>query len=113
IGSLGDGVKLPHQLSGLRIVGADEALFLAVLVAQAAAQALDHLTLGDDGSAAGAVGAVGAVADDRVPLVLAGPRVQGENLRLSRGYVDLVVVNCQAALRVAGGGLEIGRASCR
>ena len=63
------------------------------------------LPLRDDGSAAGAVGAVGAVADRGIPHVLAGARIQREDLRRPGGHVDLVVVNRQAALRVAGGGL--------
>src|SRR6185503_13541693 len=57
IGALGDGVELPDQLSGLRVVGADETLLLAILIAQASAEALDHFALRDDGSAAGAVSA--------------------------------------------------------
>ena len=103
IARFGDGVELPDQLSGLRVVGADEALLLAILIARAAAQALDHLALGDNGSAAGAVVAQGAVADRGLPHFLAGTRIQREDDGRSGRHVDFVVVDRQPALRVPGG----------
>src|SRR5579872_886813 len=105
IGSLGDGVELPDQLSGLRVVGADEALFLSILIAQSAPETLEHLALRDNRPAAGTVGAVGAVADRGLPHFLAGSRIQRVDYCRPGGYVDLVVVNREAALRVACGRL--------
>src|SRR5262249_16926881 len=67
------------------------------------AQALNHVTLGDQRSAGGAITAVAAVADHGIPAKHAGARVQSVDVRVSGGDVDLVVVHRQPALGIAGG----------
>ena len=101
---LRDGVELPDQLAGLGVIGADETFLFAVLIASIRAEALNHLPLIDDRTAAGAVTAFGAIADDGVPDVLAGARIEREYVGIAGGDVNLVVVDRHAALRVAGGG---------
>src|SRR6516162_4910851 len=98
---LGDGVKLPEQLAGPSVIGADETFFVAVLGTEVAAQTLDHLALCDEWAARGAVIAVGTVADNRIPDVVAGAGIERENVRLPGRDEHLVVINRQAALRVA------------
>src|SRR6185369_11323502 len=88
-------VEAPNLFAGLGVVGADEALLPAVLLATA--QALDQLAFHGDRSAGGGVLVLGAVADNGLPDHFAVARIESDQVRFAAGHVDVVAVDRDAA----------------
>ncbi len=95
----GHRVEAPELVPILRVVGADEALLLAV--ARAVAQALHDLAADHERAARGAEIPFRAIADDRLPNDLTGAGVQRHEPCVARRREDLVVIDREAAHRGA------------
>src|SRR4030095_15795135 len=80
----GDRVESPELLAGLRVVGADEALLLDVLLT--AAHALDDFSFGDERTARTAA----AVWHQCVPGNFSGPRVERHEMGVAHRDIYLV-----------------------
>src|SRR5207247_10699447 len=92
-----NGVEPPGLFASSRIVGADEAFFFPVR--GAIAKPLDQLSLGDERATAGAVAPFRPIADDSFPDRLAGPCVEGDQVRIARCRKNLVVIHRYPAKR--------------
>ena len=90
----GNGVGAPHLGAGAGVVGRHPAAGVEVIAAGHAG----HDAPLDDHRAAGVVLADGPVADRDVPLDLAGPRVQGHEVGVVGGDVQLVAVEGAVAV---------------
>ena len=103
-----DGGGAPHLLSGIRIVGRDEAD--VVLVVLAAGHSGDDVAVHHD-RAAGVAIAQAVVGDGVIPDHLAGGRVQGHDVGVGRVDEDLVAVDGDRARAHAGADRveEVGR----
>src|SRR5262249_46323556 len=92
-----DGLKLPDQLAVVRVVGADEALFVFA-IRLTATDALNDFAVVDDGSARGAVVALRTVAHGGLPELFAVASIKRHQVRVGRGQNDFVLVDRNAAL---------------